>query len=205
MQVRVSQMTRVDPVRKDFLSLSRASSVSDAPLRMLQASCSPSSAPPHHPHLLVHRAEVRMQSSWELKATPSLSLSPPSGGGYGCSGKAESPLPAWAWVTLVVSDFATLWLFWPWDFSGKNTGVGCHVPGDLPNLGIEPVSLTSPALAGGFLYHQCHLVSPFIQPLKKNGGLSLAAGWVDLEGIMQSEISQTEKGRYCMISLTRGI
>ena len=25
--------------------------------------------------------------------------------------------------------------------------------GDLPNLGIEPVSLTSPALAGGVLYH----------------------------------------------------
>ena len=24
------------------------------------------------------------------------------------------------------------------------------LPGDLPNLGIEPVSLTSPALAGGF-------------------------------------------------------
>ena len=68
-------MTRADPVRKDFLSPSRASSLSIAPLRMLQASCSPSSAPPHHPHLLVHRAEVRMQSSWEpLPACPSLLL-----------------------------------------------------------------------------------------------------------------------------------
>ena len=30
-----------------------------------------------------------------------------------------------------------------WDFPGNNTGVGCHAlpPGDLPNLGIEPVSL----------------------------------------------------------------
>ena len=30
-------------------------------------------------------------------------------------------------------------------------------PGDLPNLGIEPVSLMSPALAGGFFYHSHHL------------------------------------------------
>ena len=29
--------------------------------------------------------------------------------------------------------------------------------------------------------------------------------WVDLEGIMLSEISQTEKGKYSMISLICGI
>ena len=31
----------------------------------------------------------------------------------------------------------------PWDFPGKNTGVGCHFPspGNLPNPGIEPMSL----------------------------------------------------------------
>ena len=31
----------------------------------------------------------------------------------------------------------------PWDFLGKNTGVGCHalLQGDLPNPGIEPASL----------------------------------------------------------------
>ena len=33
-------------------------------------------------------------------------------------------------------------------------------PGDLPNPGIEPVSLTSPALADGFLNHCYHLGSP---------------------------------------------
>ena len=40
-------------------------------------------------------------------------------------------------------------LFCPWDFSGKNTGVGCHFlpQGDLPNPGIKPAS---PALAGRF-------------------------------------------------------
>ena len=31
--------------------------------------------------------------------------------------------------------------------------------------------------------------------------LSFEATWLDLEGIMRSEISQTEKDKYCMISL----
>ena len=34
------------------------------------------------------------------------------------------------------------------DFPGKNSGVGCSLPGNLPSSGIEPASLTSPALAG---------------------------------------------------------
>ena len=33
-----------------------------------------------------------------------------------------------------------------WDFPGKNTGVGCHSR-DLPDPGIKPASLKSPALA----------------------------------------------------------
>ena len=37
------------------------------------------------------------------------------------------------------------------DSPGKNTGVGCHAPpGNLPNPGIEPTSLMSSALTGGF-------------------------------------------------------
>ena len=44
------------------------------------------------------------------------------------------------------------WLLCPWDSPGKKTGVGfqCPPPGDLPDPGIEPASLTSPALAGRF-------------------------------------------------------
>ena len=40
-------------------------------------------------------------------------------------------------------------------FPGKNTAVGYHflLQGTLPNPGIKPVSLVSPALAGGFFYH----------------------------------------------------
>ena len=39
----------------------------------------------------------------------------------------------------------------PWGFPGKNMGVGVHsLLGDLPDPGMEPVSLVSPAVAGGF-------------------------------------------------------
>ena len=40
----------------------------------------------------------------------------------------------------------------PWDSSGKNTEVGCYalLEGNLPDPGIQPVSLTSPALEGRF-------------------------------------------------------
>ena len=43
-------------------------------------------------------------------------------------------------------------LLYPRDSPGKNTGVGCHalLQGIFPNPGIEPPSLMSPALAGGF-------------------------------------------------------
>ena len=41
-------------------------------------------------------------------------------------------------------------LLCPWNFLGKNTGVGCHLPspGDLPDPGIEP---GSPTLQAGSL------------------------------------------------------
>ena len=40
----------------------------------------------------------------------------------------------------------------PWDSPGQNTGVGSLFlhPGDLPDPGIKPMSLTSPALVGRF-------------------------------------------------------
>ena len=45
----------------------------------------------------------------------------------------------------------------------------------------------------GFYFKDDRLILPF------------AATWMDLEGIMLSEISQTEKDKYCMISLICGI
>ena len=41
--------------------------------------------------------------------------------------------------------------------------------------------------------------------LKKNEILPIETTWMDLEGIMLSEISQTEKDKYHMVSLTSGI
>ena len=41
--------------------------------------------------------------------------------------------------------------------------------------------------------------------MKKNEILPFAATWMDWEGIMLSEISQTEKDKYYMISLICGI
>ena len=38
--------------------------------------------------------------------------------------------------------------------------------------------------------------------IKKNEMLPFAATWMDLEGNMLSEVSQTEKDKYCVISLT---
>ena len=39
----------------------------------------------------------------------------------------------------------------PWDSPGKNTWMDCRaLLQDLPDPGIEPISLTSPALADGF-------------------------------------------------------
>ena len=37
----------------------------------------------------------------------------------------------------------------------------------------------------------------YYSAIKKNKILPLAATWMDFEGIMLSEISQTEKGKYC--------
>ena len=45
----------------------------------------------------------------------------------------------------------------------------------------------------------------YYSAMKKKKTLPFAATWMHLEGIMPSEISQTEKDKYCMISLICGI
>ena len=43
------------------------------------------------------------------------------------------------------------------------------------------------------------------QPYKNNKILPFVAPCMDLKGIMLSEISQTEKDKYCMLSLICGL
>ena len=45
----------------------------------------------------------------------------------------------------------------------------------------------------------------YYSAIEKNENLPFATTWMDLEGIMLREISQTEKDKYCMILLTCGI
>ena len=79
----------------------------------------------------------------------------------------EAGLQNWTIVYAVqlLSDvqlFVTPWtvaprLLCPWDFPGKNTGVGCHalVQGIFLTQGSNP--RVSPTLAGRFFTTQCHL------------------------------------------------
>ena len=50
----------------------------------------------------------------------------------------------------------------------------------------------------------CIYTMEYYSAIKKNGILPLATTWMNLEGIMLSEINQTEKDKYCMISLICG-
>ena len=45
----------------------------------------------------------------------------------------------------------------------------------------------------------------YYSAIKKNEIMPFAAAWMDLEIAILSEVSQTEKEKYCMISLTCGI
>ena len=45
----------------------------------------------------------------------------------------------------------------------------------------------------------------YYSAIKKNEIMPFAATWMDLEIIMLSEVSQTGKGKYCIISLICGL
>ena len=53
---------------------------------------------------------------------------------------------------VVLDSFATPWTPVPMGFSRQEyqSGLPFPLPGDLPDPGIKPLSLASPALAGGF-------------------------------------------------------
>ena len=49
-----------------------------------------------------------------------------------------------------------------------------------------------------------HMIE-YYSAIKKNKVLPFATTWMDLEGIMLSEIHQTKKDKYCVISFIYGI
>ena len=92
----------------------------------------------------------------------------------------------------------------PWDFPAKNTGVDCHLllQGIFP--GIETMFLT---LEGrSFTTWEAHIcvcvcvcvclcVCVYYSTIEKSEILQFERTWMDLEGIILSEISQTDKHR----------
>ena len=55
-----------------------------------------------------------------------------------------------------------------------------------------------------YIYTHTHTMK-YYSAIKKNEILPFAATWMDLEYIILSEVSQTEKDKYYMISLICGI
>ena len=50
-----------------------------------------------------------------------------------------------------------------------------------------------------------HICNGILLSCKKNENFSIATTWMDSEGVTPSEISQTEKDKYGMLSLIGGI
>ena len=48
-------------------------------------------------------------------------------------------------------------------------------------------------------------IMEYYSAIKKNKIMPFAATWIELEALILSEVSQTEKDKYNMISLTSGI
>ena len=53
--------------------------------------------------------------------------------------------------------------------------------------------------------HICVYIYEYYSVIKKKENLLFAITWVDIEGIMRSEICKSNKGRYCAASLICGI
>ena len=57
-------------------------------------------------------------------------------------------------------------------------------------------------MIGIYIYIYTHIhTMEYYSAIKKNEILPFAATWMDLEIIILSEVSQTEKDKYCMLSL----
>ena len=84
-------------------------------------------------------------------------------------------------LTLYSPTTVAHWLFCPWDFPGKNTGVGCHALLE----GIFPIQGSNPGLlpCQQILYHLSHQESPSTIRLVTN---HQGPAWLDTDQIQQA-------------------
>ena len=80
-------------------------------------------------------------------------------------------------------------------------------PGDLPNPGMEPGSLMSPALSGGFFITSTTWEAHGLKypAINRNAFEYVLMRWMKLEPIIQREESQKEKDKYCILAHVYGI
>ena len=82
-------------------------------------------------------------------------------------------------------------LLCPWDFPGKNIGVGCHalLQGVFLTQGLNP-RLSSPALAGRFfttsITWEAHLFTLYLTQQAHSGTLAWRIPWMEEPGRLQS-------------------
>ena len=81
-------------------------------------------------------------------------------------------------------------------------------------LGLQAIAICDPASSLASLsrfpgntdtVHGPQLFNLHYLAVKKKEILPFATAWMDLQSIMLSEIIQSEKGEYCVISFIRGI
>ena len=96
-------------------------------------------------------------------------------------------------------------LLYPWDSPGKNTGVGClpsPTPGEMPDPGIEPASLMSPALAGRFFTTSATWKAPFY--IRRFVNISLLVECIFLDEMLRRKVSSGAASRPSGLSVYPG-
>ena len=75
------------------------------------------------------------------------------------------------------------------------SGLPCPPPGDLPDPGIEPASLMSPALAGGFFTTSstCSTSQSCVGALWKAVCLHVPWGWVVIWPVEMKDVTSTDR------------
>ena len=101
-------------------------------------------------------------------------------------------------------------LLHPWDFPGKSTGVGCHCLLRLFTAALFIISRTwkqpgCPATDKWIKKLWYIYTMEYYSAIKRNTFESVLMRWMNLEPILQSEVSQKEKDKHCILTHIYGI